>query len=125
VVDRVLLTCFGVLGFGMLHAQTVLPKPERPFAGKLDRDVRRATPAWPEKTVAPKGAPNVLLILVDAVGFSTTSTFGGPVATPNFDKLATTGLRYNEFHVNGICAPTRRQSAGSRRSSGKRLAMDG
>ena len=67
----------------------------------------RATPAWPGQTSAHKGAPNVIVVLVDDVGFSTTSTFGGPVATPNFDKLATKGLRYNEFHVNGICAPSR------------------
>jgi arylsulfatase A-like enzyme len=90
-----------------LAAQTVLPPAEPAFSGKIDRDVRRATPAWPANTTAPKGAPNVIVILVDDVGFSTTSTFGGPVATPNFDKLAARGLRYNEFHVNGICAPSR------------------
>ena len=90
-----------------LTAQTVLPPVEPAFSGKVDRDVRRATPAWPGQTSAHKGAPNVIVVLVDDVGFSTTSTFGGPVATPNFDKLATKGLRYNEFHVNGICAPSR------------------
>lgn len=88
-------------------AQSILPKPERAFAGKLDRDVRKSTPAWPEEVTAPKGAPNVILVLVDDVGFSTTSTFGGPVNTPNFSKLAASGLRYNEFHVNSICAPSR------------------
>ncbi|MES2390701.1 MAG: arylsulfatase [Acidobacteriota bacterium] len=56
---------------------------------------------------APKGAPNVVLILIDDVGFSTTSTFGGPVPTPTFDRLAASGLKYNEFHVNAICAPSR------------------
>jgi arylsulfatase len=88
-------------------AQTVLPRPEPPFSGTIDRDVRRSTPAWPTEVVPPKGAPNVLLILVDDVGFSTTSTFGGPIPTPNFDQLAAHGLRYNEFHVNAICAPSR------------------
>jgi len=90
-----------------LPAQSVLPPAVPPFSGKIDRDVRHATPAWPKRATAHKGAPNVIVILVDDVGFSTTSTFGGPVATPNFDKLAARGLRYNEFHVNGICAPSR------------------
>jgi len=65
------------------------------------------TPSWPEPTKAPAGAPNVVLILVDDVGFGATSTFGGPIATPTFDKLAQSGLRYNSFHVNSLCSPTR------------------
>ncbi len=77
------------------------------FKGWIDRDARKSIPAWPEVRRAPKDAPNVVLILVDDVGFSTTSTFGGPASTPNFDKLAATGLRYNAFHVNAICAPSR------------------
>ena len=56
---------------------------------------------------APSGAPNVVLILVDDVGFGATSTFGGPISTPTFDKLAAEGLRYNSFHVNSLCSPTR------------------
>lgn len=90
-----------------IFGQATLPKPVVPFAGKIDRDVRQSIPAWPEEVTAPKGAPNVLLILVDDVGFSTTSTFGGPVPTPNLDKLAVRGLRYNAFQVNAICAPSR------------------
>lgn len=92
---------------GILAAQDAMPRPEGPFGGKIDRDVRKSAPDWPRMVTAPKGAPNVLLILVDDVGFSTTSAFGGPVPTPNFDKLAATGLKYNEFHVNAICAPSR------------------
>lgn len=64
-------------------------------------------PAWPEPPKAPAGAPNVVLILVDDVGFGATSTFGGPISTPTFDKLAAEGLRYNSFHVNSLCSPTR------------------
>jgi arylsulfatase len=78
-----------------------------PFPGKIDRDVRQSSPAWPEVVKAPANAPNVILILVDDVGFSTTSTFGGPVPTPCFEQLAQSGLRYNAFHVNAICAPSR------------------
>jgi arylsulfatase A-like enzyme len=92
---------------GIIAAQDVFPRPEAPFAGVINRDVRKSTPQWPTVVTAPKDAPNVILVLVDDVGFSTTSTFGGPVPTPNFDKLAKAGLRYNEFHVNAICAPSR------------------
>ncbi|HEY0308060.1 MAG TPA: arylsulfatase [Acidobacteriaceae bacterium] len=64
-------------------------------------------PFWPESPKAPAGAPNVLLVLVDDVGFGTTTAFGGPITTPSFDKLAASGLRYNSFHVNSLCSPTR------------------
>ena len=64
-------------------------------------------PSWPETPKAPAGAPNVVLILVDDVGYGATSTFGGPISTPTFDKLAQSGLRYNSFHMNSLCSPTR------------------
>lgn len=66
-----------------------------------------APPSWPRNAVAPQGAPNVLLILTDDVGFGAGSTFGGPVPTPTFDALAARGLRYNRFHTTAICSPTR------------------
>lgn len=84
-----------------------LPKADPPFTGNVDIDVRKSTPSWPQPVTAPKGAPNIVLILVDDVGFSTTSTFGGPVDTPNYTKLAAEGLRYNEFQVNALCSPSR------------------
>ena len=90
-----------MMGTGVTLAQD----PE--FGGKIDRDVRKSTPQWPVVLKPKSGAPNVVLILVDDVGFSTTSTFGGPVPTPVFDRLAASGLKYNEFHVNAICAPSR------------------
>jgi arylsulfatase A-like enzyme len=64
-------------------------------------------PQWPKDPHAPTGAPNVVLILIDDVGFSATTTFGGVISAPTFDGLAKTGLRYNEFHVNSLCSPTR------------------
>jgi arylsulfatase len=64
-------------------------------------------PSWPQPPKATSGAPNVVLILVDDVGFGATSTFGGPITTPTFDRLAAAGLRYNSFHVNSLCSPTR------------------
>lgn len=90
-----------------LSAQDTLPKPAPSFTGKTDIDVRESTPAWPDPVKALAGAPNIVLILVDDVGFSTTSTFGGPVSTPNYDRLAANGLRYNAFHVNALCSPSR------------------
>ena len=56
---------------------------------------------------APKGVPNVLVILLDDVGFGHTSTFGGPVPTPTLDRLAKGGLKYNTFHTTALCSPTR------------------
>jgi arylsulfatase len=69
-----------------------------------------AATAWkhyPEAPRAPAGAPNVLLIITDDVGFGASSTFGGPVPTPTFDALAADGLRYNAFHTTAMCSPTR------------------
>src|SRR5690606_7422191 len=62
---------------------------------------------WPRNPEAPEGAPNILLIMTDDVGFGATTTFGGPVPTPSFDRLAERGLRYNQFHTAALCSPTR------------------
>lgn len=64
-------------------------------------------PDWPAIPRPPAGAPNVLLVMTDDVGFASTSTFGGPVPTPTFDALARDGLRYNRFHTTALCSPTR------------------
>ncbi len=85
----------------------VLPKPDQPFNGKIEIDPDNSAPDWPEPVTAPDGAPNIVLILLDDVGFSATSTFGGATPTPDLDKLAAEGLRYNNFHVTPMCAPTR------------------
>jgi arylsulfatase len=69
-----------------------------------------SAPQWnyyPKPPEAPRGAPNVLLIMTDDVGFGASSTFGGPVPTPTFDALAAAGLRYNAFHTTAMCSPTR------------------
>lgn len=85
----------------------VLPHPAAPFTGRIGRTVRESIPAFPALRRAPEGAPNVLLVLTDDVGFGATSTFGGPVPTPTLDRLAANGLRYNRFHTTGMCSPTR------------------
>ncbi len=89
------------------RAQDTLPQTDPHFPGATDIDVRKSSPAWPTGPTARKGAPNIVLILIDDIGFGATSTFGGFATTPNYDRLAKMGLRYNEFHVNAICSPTR------------------
>ncbi len=64
-------------------------------------------PSWPALPKAPPGAPTVVLVMTDDVGFGASSTFGGPVATPTLDRLARDGVRYNTMHTTGICSPTR------------------
>jgi arylsulfatase A-like enzyme len=92
---------------GATRAQDVLPRPEPPFKGHIGRTVEESTKDFPQEVKAPKGAPNVLLILTDDVGFGASSTFGGPVPTPTMDRLARDGLRYTQFHTTALCSPTR------------------
>ena len=84
-----------------------LPKPDPAFKGKIGETYKDSTASFPQPVTAPKGSPNVLLILLDDVGFGMCSTFGGPVPTPNMDKLANNGLKYNRFHTTALCSPTR------------------
>ncbi len=88
-------------------AQGVLPRPEAPFKGAINRTAKESTPDFPKPITAPRGAPNILLILTDDVGFGASSTFGGPIPTPTLDRLAKAGLRYTEFHTTALCSPTR------------------
>jgi len=85
----------------------VLPRPGAPFAGTIGRTAAESKPDFPKPAEAPKGAPNVLVILTDDVGFGASSTFGGAIPTPTFDSLAKDGLRYNTFHTTALCSPTR------------------
>jgi arylsulfatase len=88
-------------------AQEVLPRPEQPFGGKAGRTMKDSTKDFPKAVTAPKGAPNILVILTDDVGFAASSTFGGPIPTATMDRLAKSGLRYNNFHTTALCSPTR------------------
>src|SRR5436309_4911900 len=62
---------------------------------------------FPPPPAAPQGAPNILLIMTDDVGFAASSTFGGAIPTPTFDQLAASGVRFNDFNTAALCAPTR------------------
>jgi arylsulfatase A-like enzyme len=84
-----------------------IPKPDPEFKGKVANGVDASTADFPMPLKAPAGAPNVMIILLDDVGFGMAGTFGGPVPTPNFDRLAANGLKYNQFHTTALCSPTR------------------
>jgi arylsulfatase A-like enzyme len=90
-------------------AREKLPIPDRPFEGTLPFDAKDPDATFPpiEPLRPPAGAPNVLVILLDDVGFGASSAFGGPCQTPTAERLAAGGLKYNRFHTTALCAPTR------------------
>jgi arylsulfatase len=85
----------------------IVPMPEPRFGGVIGRKASESKPDFPKAVTAPKGAPNILLILTDDTGFGASSTFGGPIPTPTLDRVAARGLRYNNFHTTALCSPTR------------------
>jgi arylsulfatase A-like enzyme len=95
-----------------LHAQEA-----QPYQGVVGRTLAESKEWWPEPAKAPAGAPNVVWILIDDVGFGAAGTFGGLINTPTFDSLAANGLRYTNFHTTAICAPTRSALLTGRNSS--------
>jgi arylsulfatase len=80
---------------------------EQPYQGVVGKTLAESKEWWPDPVKPPAGAPNVVWIILDDVGFGATSTFGGLIRTPTFDSLAANGLRYTNFHTAAICAPTR------------------
>jgi len=84
-----------------------LPPPPQQFQGDIGLNVLQSKSAWPARIVPPKGAPNILLILTDDVGFGAPSTFGGVIPTPAMDGIAADGLRYTNFHSTSLCSPSR------------------
>jgi arylsulfatase A-like enzyme len=87
--------------------RTVLPIPEPQYPHSTVFDVRNATPPPRFEVKAPGTAPNVLIVLIDDMGFGQSSAFGGPIHMPTVERLANAGLRYNEFHTTALCSPTR------------------
>jgi arylsulfatase A-like enzyme len=90
-------------------ARDQLPIPDRPYAGPVFEDAKDPDAKFPpiEPLRPPAGAPNVLVILLDDVGFGAASAFGGPCATPTAERLAAGGLKLNRFHTTALCSPTR------------------
>ena len=92
----------------LASAQQVLPFADPPLAGVAKPRLQDSKPVWPEKPKRlPADAPNILIVLLDDVGFGVADTFGGEVHTPTLSRLAATGIRYNCFHTTSICSPTR------------------
>jgi arylsulfatase A-like enzyme len=89
--------------------RTVLPMPDRPRTGLITYDAKDPDTKFPPITQLrpPKGAPSVLIILLDDAGFGSSSAFGGPCNTPTAESLAAGGLKYNRFHTTALCSPTR------------------
>ena len=106
-----LASCSITLCLGDTRAQgfnrTILPIPDQPFKGKTGLRPSDSLKDFPAEVKAPEGAPNILLILTDDVGFGASSTFGGPIPTPTMDRIANNGLRFNRFHTTALCSPTR------------------
>src|SRR5687767_5660900 len=86
-----------------------LPIPDRPHEGLITYDAKDPATSFPpiEPLRPPEGAPNVLVVLLDDVGFGASSAFGGPCNTPTAERLAANGLKYNRFHTTALCSPTR------------------
>ena len=87
----------------------VLPIPDRPNTRPVTLDAKDPDSSFPpiQPLRPPAGAPNVLIVLLDDVGFGASTTFGGPCRTPTYERLAANGLRYNRFHTTALCAPCR------------------
>jgi len=90
-------------------SRSILPIPSQTHTGLTTYDAKDPNTKFPpiKPLRPPKDTPNVLIVLLDDVGFAASSTFGGPCETPNFEKLASNGLKYNRFHTTALCSPTR------------------
>ena len=96
------------LGHAGENDGSVLPFPSPPMAGEARPRLQDSTMKWPEEPQRlPKDAPNVLIVLLDDIGFGVADTYGGEVHTPTLSRLAEEGIRYNRFHTTSICSPTR------------------
>ncbi len=84
-----------------------LPPSDPKFGGVIKEKASESEAWWPPRVVPPRGAPNVLLIMTDDVGFGAPGTFGGVIPTPAMDRIAKNGLRYTNFHSTSLCSPSR------------------
>jgi arylsulfatase A-like enzyme len=87
--------------------RTVLPIQEPTYPPQTELDARKATAPKRFQVSAPEKAPNVVIVLIDDIGFGHSSAFGGPIQMPTLEKLAANGLKYNRFHTTALCSPTR------------------
>ena len=108
-MDNKLLIGFAAITLtAQAHAESTLPAPTAPiFKGKIDLRIQDSTPDWPKELVPTKDSPNILIVMLDDTGFGASSTFGGPIPTPNFDRIAKDGLKYTQMHTTALSSPTR------------------
>ncbi|MHC4350786.1 MAG: sulfatase-like hydrolase/transferase [Planctomycetota bacterium] len=98
----------GAAAPGTSGSGVVTPAPNQPpFEGVIGPTVEQSQPHWPDMPRAPEGAPNILFIVLDDVGFAQLGCYGAPIETPHIDRLARGGLSYNNFHATPLCSPTR------------------
>ncbi len=107
LIISLVITILTVTSPAFAATSQVLPIPQPEFKGKIGITYKDSKPDFPQPITAPDKAPNVVLVILDDVGFGQASTFGGPVETPNLTRLAESGLRYNQFHTTALCSPTR------------------
>jgi arylsulfatase len=88
-------------------SKSLVYRDGEPFPGRVAASFNQSVPAWPVPARAPGGAPNVVLVVLDDVGFAQLGCFGSDIDTPRFDGLAADGLRYRNFHTTAMCSPTR------------------
>ncbi len=107
VMTIALIFCASLFAQNAPLDRTVLPIPEPnyPHSTVLDARNTKAPPRF--DVTAPANAPNVLIVLIDDMGFGQSSVFGGPIHMPIAERLASNGLRYNNFHTTALCSPTR------------------
>src|SRR6195952_910500 len=104
MLNKKTLTTAILAGASLLATQI---KAQETFKGTIGKTLAESKEYWAPVVKAPAGAPNVVLIVLDDVGFGASSAFGGLIHTPTLDSLANNGLRYTNFHTTAICAPTR------------------
>lgn len=106
-LTRLVVVLCALIAVGPAFASDFNPAREDVFKGKIGKSVKDSVPYWRQPPTPPESAPNIVLIMLDDVGFGDTSTFGGVAHTPTLDRLSAEGLRYNRFHTAGVCIPTR------------------
>ena len=122
-MKKTIIATLLLAGAALQQAQAQnITQQQQPFQGVIGKTLAESKEAWTPPIKAPKGAPNVIWILLDDVGFGASSTFGGVIRTPTFDSLANNGLRYTNFHTTAICAPTRAALLTGRNSSRVHMA---
>jgi len=99
---------------GILLVAVPTGAQEFEFKGKIGKTLKDSKQYWPKPVTPPEDAPNVLVWLIDDMGFGHASPFGGLTPTPTLDGLAANGLRYNNFHTTALCSPSRASIAAGR-----------